>query len=650
MSWLTRLAELAAEFGDDVVRQIAKRLPEKATVAEARAAGRAALDRITSARPADVFAARPAAQKPLAARAAPRPKVKALPPPPKPLALPAPGPGLPSFAAKPRGGQWWADSPYLDVNVSPEAAAREGAEALGFKTMRWEPEEPGDLRRYLNPKAVGTSPEQQWLERALAKYYKTEFGAPTDPLRDLAERGLHYDPEMTPEVWQKTVNDYLLEDPLQDIMFPSNPAGGMRGAGDDLRGQVMSTMPWLAKQPVTDNLYGISNGGLDLEHFTDEFYNALNPELSGIPADLAVRPEMLERMSFPQAVERVGRINQWRAKQQAEAMAGSYDNPAVRLFKEYAENNPRGLRWVELRAPEQTQVEPPADWGWQKLENGNYRTPEGGTFWRDPDNMYGFSSDDDYWHHPDSEGGSKNPARMSLQDALKYEGDTMGHCVGGYCDDVLSGRSRIFSLRDAKGEPHVTIETAPIDEHDAFSVAADSDPLLADTWNEYYYGGNPKSGTFSEFLAEDRPDVYDKYKHLIGGQEDIIQIKGKQNRAPNDEYLPFVQDFVKSQQWSNVGDLRNTGLVKLPDGRYITQQQYDDAINSWGLDDLYQSYDFNASGFPRDPSHLGPEDWQRFSQHFEGYAIGGRVEADRCFCHNPLAVPGKKAPNLKVKK
>ena len=37
----------------------------------------------------------------------------------------------------------------------------------------------------------------------------------------------------------------------------------------------------------------------------------------------------------------------------------------------------------------------------------------------------------------------------------------MGHCVGGYCDDVYEGRSRIYSLRDAKGEPHVTIEVQP---------------------------------------------------------------------------------------------------------------------------------------------------------------------------------------------
>lgn len=574
----------------------------------------------------------------------------------EPMALPAPGPGLPPFAAKPRGGQWWADSPYLDANLSPEKAAREGAEALGLKTMRWEPEVPGDLRRYLNPKAVETSPEQQWLERALAKYYKTEFGSPTDPLRSLAERGLHYDPEMTPERWQQTVNDYLMEDRLQDILLPPNPQGGMRGAGDDLRGQVMTTMPWLAKQPVTDKLYGISKGGLDLEHFTDEFYNALNPELSGIPADLAVRPEMLERLSFPQAAERVGRINQWRAKQQAEAMAASYDNPAVRLFKEYPDDE-RGLRWVELTGSRKLSDHPaelpsghtvvPTEGGYLSILNSEGREvaayPAGG----DPAVAY--------------QRAQAQASVDALEEALNYEGDTMGHCVGGYCPDVLRGNMRIFSLRDAQGMPHVTVETRPGDPTSAYQaeLARMRETGLLGQWTDWlrqkaanpdYTPGMNGLETLNEWRATMgmeplETSVPDHIKQIKGsGKKNPGQRLrlSSQNLSGDDDYLlPYVQDFVKSRQWSNVDDLHNTDLVKLPDGRYITRQQLDDVINSEGLDDAYQSYDFNANGFPRDPSRLAPEDWQQFSRHFEGYAVGGRVDANRCFCHNPLSVKRK---------
>ena len=62
----------------------------------------------------------------------------------------------------------------------------------------------------------------------------------------------------------------------------------------------------------------------------------------------------------------------------------------------------------------------------------------------------------------------------------------------------------------------------------------------------------------------------------------IVQIKGKGNAKPIDEYLPFVQDFVRSGQWSDVGDLQNTGLIdaraagKTLPGKpaFMTQDEY----------------------------------------------------------------------------
>ena len=580
-------------------------------------------------------AARKAAQS-AKKRAAPKPAAPslsvprarpALPAPPKILALPAPGPGLPPLASKPRGGQFWVDKGFANqFNNSPEEAAREGALGMGIKTMQWTPDEDygivGGHDAFVD-KITSKTPEQQWLERALTKYYKTDFGSPDDPLRSLAERGLHYDPEMTPEKWKATVDSYLGEDPIQHIMFPPNRAGGMPGAGSNFRGEAMAAMPWLGKLPSTENVYGIQGGGLDLEHFTDEFYNALNPEASGLPMDLAVRPESLDRMTFAQAAERVGRINQFRAKEMERAALGNLDSPAVQTFKEYAENNPMGLRWVELKAPELTDALD-TDFDRQLIQTGD---AEGNPFSVDVLNM--------------SRG---QRAKSALEDALKYEGDTMGHCVGGYCPDVMSGRSRIFSLRDAKGEPHVTVETRPYARWTDLEDAADNDPDFGDAWNNWRYGydisrapGRPE-GTFEDFLRDNEPDLLSRFQEQGSSPDEIIQIKGKQNRAPKDDYLPFVQDFVKSQQWGNVGDLGNTGLVKLPDGRYITQQQFDSVIGDEGLDDRYQSYDFNARQFPRDPSRMDAEDWAQFQRHFEGFAIGGRVDADRCFCRHPMSV------------
>lgn len=547
------------------------------------------------------------------ARAAP----KALPAPPKPLALPAPGPGLPPLASKPRGGQWWVDKPSLDYgNSSPEEAARRGASDMGVKTMQWVPDDDYGLVQSHDAfidKITSKSPEQQWLERALTKYYKNEFGSPDDPLRSLAERGLHYDPEMTPEKWQATVNSYLMEDPIQQIMFPPNPAGGMPGAGSNLRGETMAAMPWLAKVPATDKVYGISGGGLDLGHFTDEFYNALNPEVSGLPMSLAVRPESLDRMTFAQAAEHVGKINQFRAKEMERAALSALDSPAVWPYKSYSENNPRGLRWVELKAPENVEnLLDDAD-----RERLSLAAKEGRL---DPQ---------------DKETILRVRAQRALEDALKYEGDTMGHCVGGYCPDVMSGRSRIFSLRDAKGEPHVTVETRPGSPSELYQgeLAAMRERGQMGHWIDWLREKNREQG----FVAPKNGfDLINEWRASQGLEpvdvqipDDIIQIKGKQNRAPKDDYLPFVQDFVKSQQWGNIGDLGNTGLVRLPDGRYITKQQAEEGIRAMPGIGLY-SYEALQD--------LSPEEWAANKVAFEGFAIGGRVDPDRCFCHNPLSV------------
>lgn len=564
-------------------------------------------------------------QNPLAVKLerAARQSQRALPAPPKPLALPAPGPGLPPQASKPRGGQFFTEK--ADPNISPEAVARQQASDLSYRFMDFVPEEEGVVRMG----APQANVVQDWLARSLAKYYKTDFGAPDDPLRDLAARGLHYDVDMTPERWKATVDSYLLEDPIQQILFPPNPMGGMPGAGSNMRGETLAAMPWLAKQPVTDKLYGISSGGLDIAHFADELANALDPEASGLPADLALRPESLARMSFPQAVERVGRINQFRVKQMGDAAQALANNPAVQTFKEYPD---AGYRWVELRQPEYGPDMLPEGFGLRVRDN-----QQGGTYHALVDELDGGR---ELGAGQTPEAAIKAAQKWlvesdtSLADALKYEGDTMGHCVGGYCDDVLSGRSRIFSLRDAKGQPHVTIETSPRrmpqqsgliyrvpdDVSDELFEQAGGDEALADRLAADWFAANPQ------------PD-------------DIIQIKGKQNRAPVEDYLPYVQDFVKGGTWGNIGDFGNTGLVKLPDGRFITQQQAEEAIGAipetTTMRRAYGSAEMVPTRQVYDPSsldYMDPEEWAAISRYFEGFAIGGRVDADRCFSRSPFGV------------
>jgi hypothetical protein len=163
-----------------------------------------------------------------------------------------------------------------------------------------------------------------------------------------------------------------------------------------------------------------------------------------------------------------------------------------------------------------------------------------------------------------------------LEEALKYEGNTMGHCVGGYCPDVAAGRSRIFSLRDAKGEPHVTVEVNPVDKHPiGYGMSGgksfpedfryENGSISPEQHQQIYQRAkqlfNPE---LASDLSSHRMDVFQQAANEIIGKpaDQIVQIKGKQNARPIEKYDPFTQDFVRSGNWSDVGDLKNTGLFK----------------------------------------------------------------------------------------
>lgn len=543
----------------------------------------------------------------------------ALPAPPPQLALPAPGPGLPSFAAKPRGGQWWPDAPIAGPQM-PDAEPGSIQEILNGLTDNTSPEAAARLAAAVTPEVVPGY--RDWLQKALTKYYKTDFGAPTDPLRGLAERGMHYDPEMTPEKWQKTVNDYLMEDTIGAYTVPGTP-GYDAGASEELLG----VAPWLAKQPVTDKLYGIGSGGLDMSYLTDEMKHALNPEETGLPMDLAVRPESLQRMTLAQAAEHVGRINQFRTKQaEQERLAAALadaNSPAVIPFKDYA-NDPSGMRWVEFKMPELNEA----------LDTDFDRQ------------MLDFAAKEGTDISPEALSTSRRErAETAVREALGREGKILDICVGDpsqpHCRNIIEGKSRIFSLRDAEGRPHVTVETMPGDADARFARLPQEVRTEVERAARERLYGDPDAvtqpGDFDRLIAEMDRDINARYGPPA---ESIVQIKGKKNSRPSDKYLPFVQDFVKSQKWGNVGDLSNTGLIRLPDGRYITQPQLEEAfakINEARPDD------WDIPSYARDlPSVFAtnPHVWGKLAPHFEGYAIGGRVERDRCFCQHPFSAKG----------
>ena len=326
------------------------------------------------------------------------------------------------------------------------------------------------------------------------------------------------------KVYNNTAGDFL-ED--ADVWMPAQDLDNTR-----------SQNPWLAKVPPETPVHSLAEASrlpedLGFKHLMDELRNAVNPD-SGLPPELLLKYENLPKITVPQAVERVAKINAWRAAKEVEANLAKANNAATHLHKEY----PEGYKWVELKAPERTIDNIPDSF----KKEYDYQLSRGFT----PEQAFN-----------EIRGDIKSP---ELADALKYEGDTMKHCVGGYCPDVMEGKSRIFSLRDSKGQPHVTIETQPgISAYDKWygSQPVDS-PELSEFGN--FLKSNKVSGKggleqwYKDWRASQGQEVVTPYS--------IKQIKGKSNRAPNEEYLPYVQDFVKSGQWEDVGDLENSGLQR----------------------------------------------------------------------------------------
>jgi hypothetical protein len=273
-----------------------------------------------------------------------------------------------------------------------------------------------------------------------------------------------------------------------------------------------------------------------------------------------IRPEQLNKVSMEQAVRRTYEYDQELAAKANAARAAQREGLPV--YKEY----PEGYRWVELNRPGAFASESEA----MGHSVRGYEPPRG---------------------HPDWVEGSGD--RGSL-----------GYGHGGW-EAIKSGKAKVYSLVGPKGEPHVTVEVAATGmtpEQRQYKIGFLADQLQ-------------KEGKTPEDALRQAEKIYPE-EH----KEAITQIKGKQNQAPNQEYLPFVQDLVKSGQWAGVDDIQNTGLRN---------------VSNWVNPDTAKEYEkFNLSV----PKYATDEELDALHRQYEalsnpgdGMARGGRVH----FSDNP---------------
>lgn len=83
--------------------------------------------------------------------------------------------------------------------------------------------------------------------------------------------------------------------------------------------------------------------------------------------------------------------------------------------------------------------------------------------------------------------------KLSSAASLEREGQMMGHCVAGYAGAVAAGISMIYSLRDTRNHPHVTVE-------------------------------------------------------IVAGH--LRQLQGRANSFPAQKWQPYIRAFVRSMGWS----------------------------------------------------------------------------------------------------
>ena len=247
---------------------------------------------------------------------------------------------------------------------------------------------------------------------------------------------------------------------------------------------------------------------LGLNHVSDVLYEDLQTG--------RLRPEQLNQMSIEKAIRRTAEYDAQKAREMEKAHATSIEG--MPIPKQYDD----GYKWVELK--------------------------------------------------------HKDVART--KEALKSEGEMMGHCVGSYCSPVMSGEIKIYSLRSPDGKSHVTIEARPqYSASEWYRANADlinSDPYLKEIEPniasgdiDAKYGNNPS--TDADYVRMMEKEMRKKGIEPIEpqGVMSLHQVKGNQNKRPDEKYQKYVSDFIKNNptkhEIDDVKELDNTNLMSTQD-------------------------------------------------------------------------------------
>jgi hypothetical protein len=461
-----------------------------------------------------------------------------------------------SNVIKPLNGNWFGTS--LPESMAQfkrnTVAGNEPAEILREMRERYTPEVIEGLqegsRNHVNDSFALLEKDvalNNWVERNLTNYVKKQMATPEDPVRKLAEEGIVHIPSnevgvnryRAPEHRNRYGGEQLGQseaarawEDASDVAINAPKVSEISSPG------FISRNPYVEKLPPDERIYGLNSPasysqeikGLGFDHIIDVLREDIT---SG-----RIRPEQLNKVSMEQAVRRTYEYDQELARKMNEARATS--RAELPVHKDY----PEGFKWVQLNRPGDFSSESDA----MGHSVRGYEPPKG---------------------HPDWAEGSGDMGNL-------------GYGYGGW-EGIKSGRAKVYSLIDSKGQPHVTIETKAPDlrsNYDELQPLQRQADLEADAQNFQTFAERDKfvdqryQELKAQMMAQKKPE----------GDYTITQVKGKQNAAPKEDYLPYVQDFVKGGKWADIRDFKNTGLIREGDQIMTPAEHADWLLKELGAD------------------------------------------------------------------
>lgn len=403
------------------------------------------------------------------------------------------------------------------------------------------PEALRHMREELDDPTAGLVSEKlgKWTDKKITNYIRNEMGTEADPIRKLFDEGVyHSDPEDMRHMYSELIP---LAEKRKAAGYPETgiartDAGSVwenlvdwnvYNIRPEVRQLYNSTDPWIENIPDSEEIYRLVAGPEELgfDNLIKRAFDIVD-ESSDIPNHLKMDINKLDKVSLPDMIRQIDKVNKWRTQiLLEEAVKNRVGVPVVAEFDD-------GFKVIELNRPGMFASE--SDIMGHSVRG--YEPPKGHPDWIEPSGNQGYSQ--------------------------------YGH--GGW-DAIKRGDAKVLSLVDNKGAARATVElkkSQPVDPIDYFRNNALDDESISKIIDETRdeFSGKTTYETFSKRVNKKLKDhpIYQSYLQSLPEYE-VTQIKGPKNGKPDKEAIKDLSKFLKSTGYPIKNDLQNSGLIDMGD-------------------------------------------------------------------------------------